>query len=467
MFRKGNNDIPSHIPVHKPDIAPLFFFIDTVKTENLEFPIIPEPMRVDKVSNSQAVLFIFPLNLTIAMDKNMHSYHNGGGNKAENGGYSLFVNDPIDLSSHIYKIENSYYVVNYLNLFKYGLKNLIKYTRAKYKEVCLRDLTDNMVSKWWSESNSISGYIPTYSEDFESIIRYYIEAYDEYLNTNDERGALILYCDKVIELCNKRIEDNRILSYRKGEIKEYKLYKEKKGKKFPTIAEVDIIKYKEKVVEGKDYKDNVMNNPMNNPMNNDKQSNLRRNPGSEALSLNAEEVQKIENRTNKKKADNKSKESKNKNSKAKMGAFIPVFIYDDLLECFLSNRLNLIQNSGDYIGFAEIESLGIIKKLNETELVNVGDKLIIEIKSKNHEGDSSRATKNGKTRERITKNKKELAEKDSFSRNPNFKVATVTQEKINYNKNKIQNINYNNLIKIYQKSLIKSLKKLDKEEIFK
>jgi len=62
MFSKlpPTKKILTKIPSRKSDGAPMIFFIDIFPSEMLSHPIMPLPMRIDKITNGEPTLAIFP-----------------------------------------------------------------------------------------------------------------------------------------------------------------------------------------------------------------------------------------------------------------------------------------------------------------------------------------------------------------------------------------------------------------------
>ncbi len=106
MFYKPNLAIPSKIPVYKSDGAPMLLFIDILKSKIFENPCLGTPLRIDKITNGQSTLFIFPKK-------------------------QIFQ-----------EFNNQFYTLNLKKIFQFFVDNLIKYAKKKYNELCLRQLSD-------------------------------------------------------------------------------------------------------------------------------------------------------------------------------------------------------------------------------------------------------------------------------------------------------------------------------------
>jgi len=233
---QDKKEILSKIPVKRSDGAPIIFFIDVINSD-FPNPILPIPPRIDMVTNGLPTNFIFPKKSTSI------------------------------------KIGNEIYTYNYLNLYRFFLKNLINYSKKTHLNVTFQDLKENTIKRWWELSRNLIPKIPTYSKDLEFILEAYLEAFKSYKLSNDLPAALMEYTNQLIDYCNSRLESNVIEIYYKQDLLGKRMYKIKKEHYFPDIFEFDV----QDIVKGK----------------------IRRK------------------------------------------AFIPIMIYDDLLECTLFNQMQL------------------------------------------------------------------------------------------------------------------------------
>jgi hypothetical protein len=258
MFYRPNNLIPARIKSNPDDVAPMIFVIDVIRSEHYKNPIIPIPVRVDKVSNGEFTSIILP------------STH-----------------PQIEQDDQVYFID----VVRLLTL---GFQNLMSYTAIKFNEITYRPLNIANISTWWENTRKFSCNFPTYIHDLEVVLHSYLEAYIEWKSSGDMIHALISYSDKIIDLCNRRLTENKILyQFGKKEITS-RIYTERKdGKKIPQIWQVDRITLE--------------------------------------------------------------------NGKVRTKAFVPHIIYDDLLECFLSNKAELDRGELEVINFIELENLKVLR----------------------------------------------------------------------------------------------------------
>jgi hypothetical protein len=258
MFYRPKNLIPARIKSNPDDMAPMLFVIDTVHSEHYDNPVIPTPVRVDKVSNGEFTSIILPSK-----------------------------------QPQIERDDQVFYI-DVIRLLELGFQNLMSYTAIKFNEITYRPLNIANISKWWENTRKYTCHFPTYIQDIDTILQSYLKAYLKWKSSGDEVGSLISYSDEVIDLCNTRLTKNKI-SYQLGKkIITSRIYSERKdGKKIPQIWQVD-------------------------------RTTLE-------------------------------------NGKVRKRAFVPHLIYDDLLECFLSNKAELERGELEAIGFTELENLKVLR----------------------------------------------------------------------------------------------------------
>ena len=207
MFSRSlpKNKILTKIPSRKSDGAPMIFFIDIFPSEMLSNPIMPLPMRIDKITNGEPTLTIFPE----------------------------------EIYSKTYK--GQVITFNYHELYSQFFQNLVFFAEKKYYEIIHRRLTKDKIQKWWEKSKPLVAQIPDYSRDMTFILKSYLDAYVNFLESQNSDQALLLYSKAMIDYCQKRIDENTIQLFYKGKIKEERMYKTKKEHFFPDIVEFDIL----------------------------------------------------------------------------------------------------------------------------------------------------------------------------------------------------------------------------------
>jgi hypothetical protein len=257
MFYRPKNLIPARIKSNPDDMAPMMFVVDVIRSEHYQNPIIPVPVRVDKVTNGEFTSIIIPS------------------------------------TSPRIEYDGKEYFIDYYRLLELGFQNLMSYSAMKFEEITYRPLNIANISKWWENTRKYSCIFPSYIEDLEFATQSYLEAYVEWLSTGDLVCALKGYCDNIIDLCNTRLEKNKISYQLNKKIITSRIYTERKdGKKIPQIWQVD-------------------------------QINLEK-------------------------------------GRIRKKAFVPHLIYDDLLECFLSNKAELERGELGVISFTELENLKVL-----------------------------------------------------------------------------------------------------------
>ena len=256
--------IPTKIPSHRNFGGPTLFFFDYITASNFRNPIVPVPTHIEKISNYEPITLLTPLQIP--------SYSGNHG---------------------VYTVD--------LNLFySNGLENLYTYTQKKYHEMCLKTLELRKVGKWWDETKVLEPQLLTLREDLGSIIESFLIAFDEFKSNLDPLICLQHYSDKIIQLCQTRLDQNQIHYFRKGKPQKSRIYFKKKDHLFPDLFEYDVIN--------------------------------------------------------------------SQTQKMSQKVCIPFLIYDDLLECMLANRENLLSNQSVNLRiFHELESTEMIRCFENKE----------------------------------------------------------------------------------------------------
>jgi len=202
---------PAKLKSFKRDLAPIGFYLDIFSTEIFKIPVIPIPMRIDKLANGEATLFIFPDN---------------------------------DKLNQLFEKLGLY--INFKSFFSVGFKNLILYAKKKYKEITLRTLESELIINWFEKSKMFSAEIPSLTEDFTFIISEFLKMYSNILekslspNHEDYNAELIQYCEKIINYFQEKIEQNTFQIKDMDLIKTVQLYKERKEHYYPEIISTNV-----------------------------------------------------------------------------------------------------------------------------------------------------------------------------------------------------------------------------------
>lgn len=195
----------------KNDIAPVIFYFDIFSTEIFEVPVMPVPIRIDKIINGDVSSFILP---------NMDELH------------QLFN-----------KLD---YYIDFDSVFFIGLKNFVKYAKKRYHKFSFRPFDISKVFTWFEKSKYIDARIPSLTEDFTFLISEFIQMYSNLekkrIISEDQinNAELVQYCERVIDYFKKKLDQNLIYIEKNNEIIAKKIYKEKKGKYYPEMIPIDV-----------------------------------------------------------------------------------------------------------------------------------------------------------------------------------------------------------------------------------
>ena len=206
----------------KSDAAPFFFFIDVFPLENSGFPqprlsalvdsiknnpIMPLPMRVDRVFNGESSVLIRPRE-------------------------PIFF--PIS--------DECIALINPTPFLQFGFEKLIFFTEIRASEQLYLSVKAENVNKWWIKTKFLYGNLFRAEEDFSAFLRAYLHTIIKAnMNGDDLVTAAKQYCQLVADVCKKRIENNSILTEIRSEQKNVKMFKKKDltyYKKFKKIKEL-------------------------------------------------------------------------------------------------------------------------------------------------------------------------------------------------------------------------------------
>jgi hypothetical protein len=208
----------------KYDAAPFFFIIDVFPSDPelthetskslvnkiRQNPVIPLPMRVDRVFNGEISLLIRPREIV-----------------------SFPVKDDTVAS------------INPVPFLQLGIEKLLYFTEIRSMEAFIKSIippnAQNRVNRWWNITRN--RYAPLYrlEEDFNAFLRaYLLTVVKAKLNEEDLVNAAKNYSQMVHDICDKRMTLNSIRTDMKGEIKDAKMYK---------VKEISFYKKRKKVNE--------------------------------------------------------------------------------------------------------------------------------------------------------------------------------------------------------------------------
>jgi hypothetical protein len=212
-FFRSNKKILTKLRSYKKDIAPVGFYFDIFSTDLFTIPILPIPMRIDKLSNGEPTLFI-SLN-----------------------------REKLNKVCKRFKLN-----INFNQFYEIGIENLIKYASIKQSELTFRDLNVEKIRNWWHRSTNLSGENPDLVKSFTYLTIQFLKTYfiidknnlNPIDNTEEYNNSLIEYCESIIKYFQKKIEKNTILIKKEDKYDFEKLYLERKQKYYPLIIKMPI-----------------------------------------------------------------------------------------------------------------------------------------------------------------------------------------------------------------------------------
>jgi hypothetical protein len=215
---------------YKSDAAPFFFFIDIFPLTPSDFktprssvlvkkikdnPIMPLPMRVDRVFNGDSSILVRPDN-------------------------------PIS-----FPIENDITaVVNPIPFIQLGLEKLVFFTEIRANEKFFLSIKPEKAYNWWENTKFLYARLKRLEEDFSAFIRAYLHTImKSKVNEGDMIGAAREYCTIVNDICNDRMKNNIILTEIKNRQDRVKLYKQKEAKYREKFQRVSRIEYHPELID--------------------------------------------------------------------------------------------------------------------------------------------------------------------------------------------------------------------------
>jgi hypothetical protein len=176
----------------KYDAAPFFFYLEVfppdltgfdsdrdvaILKKSINNPIMPLPMRVDRVFNGELSVLIRPREPLVfpVMD---------------------------DLTA----------IINPSKFLQYGIEQLINFTEIRAFERFALSLTTQKAKKWWDSTKYLYTKLLDLENDFSAFLKLYIDnLLNAKLNQEDLISAADKYCKGVQAFCEKKIEENSIL----------------------------------------------------------------------------------------------------------------------------------------------------------------------------------------------------------------------------------------------------------------
>ncbi|KKK44062.1 hypothetical protein LCGC14_0791330 [marine sediment metagenome] len=215
---------------YKYDSAPFFFFIDIFPSiydnegkPNLIHlinaidtnPIMPIPMRVDRVFN---------------------------------GGKSVLIRPREPISFPISEEETA--IINPLPFIQLGFEKLLFFTEVRAREKFFLSLTMDRVLKWWNLTKYQYGKLATLEEDFSAFSRAYLHTVlKAKIFKEDLTKAAKNYCEIISEVCRKRLERNSIFTEVHGNEENVKMYKVKETTFYKKFKKVNETQYHPELID--------------------------------------------------------------------------------------------------------------------------------------------------------------------------------------------------------------------------
>jgi len=215
---------------YKFDAAPFFFFIDifppdysNINKPNLAHlinsvannPIMPLPMRVDRVFNGENSVLIRP-------------------------------REPISFPI----TEDQTALIDPLLFLQYGFEKLLYFTEVRSREQFFLSLPYERVSRWWLSTMFQYANLSTLEEDFSAFLRAYLHTIIKATISNEDLvEASKNYCQLVADICRKRMEQNQVLTEIKGKQDKAKMYRIKEATYYRKLKKSKETEYHPELVD--------------------------------------------------------------------------------------------------------------------------------------------------------------------------------------------------------------------------
>ncbi len=202
---------PSRLKTPKNDIAPMLFFPDVIASNNFTIPVLPIPFRLDRMSNGLPTLIIVP-----------------------------------DLEKITNYCREKSILLDFKTFYMIGLRNFVNYGQKKTKEITFRALTLPKLNKWFSDSLSLNVEIPSLIDEATFILIEFLNLMQdidrENLSQQDERfhKLILVYLEKNLQHFREMLTLNAFTFKTKNDTKTVPIYKEKKGKCYPEIIQIEV-----------------------------------------------------------------------------------------------------------------------------------------------------------------------------------------------------------------------------------
>ena len=215
---------------YKSDAAPFFFYIEIFPFDTSLYrnphsislvkaieknPIVPIPMRVDRVFNGENSVIIRPREVT-----------------------SFQIS------------EDRLAVINPQQFLNRGLQNLIYFSDIRSSETLFQHLTSKNLISWWEATKFLYGNLYRLEEDFSAFLKAYLHTIvKSYIEGGDLVSAAIQYCEIIEDVCKKRMDHNKILTEIDGKQSNVKMYKKKEQTSYKKLKKTSKIGYHPELID--------------------------------------------------------------------------------------------------------------------------------------------------------------------------------------------------------------------------
>jgi len=216
--------------IFKADAAPFFFYIDIFPSDITAFkaeravvlikninenPIMPLPMRVDRVFNGESSILIRP-------------------------------REPISVPL----MDNNHAIINPDNFIQFGIEKLLYFTEIRGYERFTNSLVLEKAKKWWDSTKFLTTKLSQLEEDFSVFLQSYIgTVLKAKLTGEDLISAANKYCKSVQNTCEKRLKENSILVETTRKENRVEMYTQKIARSRKKMKKVDQLEYHPELVD--------------------------------------------------------------------------------------------------------------------------------------------------------------------------------------------------------------------------
>jgi hypothetical protein len=228
MFQTGRTHFK--FKSYKSDASPFFFFIDIFPLDLKIFdtphllnlakhiknnPIMPVPLRVDRVFNGESSIIIRPNSI---------------------------VSFPLN--------ESMLAIINPIPFLKLGIENFLFFTEIRSQRHLMRSLKKQKAKEWWENTRYLYGNLHQIEEDFSAFLKAYMyKMIKAEINEEDITGAAIEYCEIVNNICKERMLENKIFVEKKAIQETEKLYQVKKIRRRKKLSLTKEVEYHPELID--------------------------------------------------------------------------------------------------------------------------------------------------------------------------------------------------------------------------